>query len=447
MTEPDCRRSTDTDPAGVPFADLDPTLLRAQRTSLKWTRFPADVLPLFVAEMDFAVAPVIRDAIIARVEASDTGYLDGPGPLAPAFADYAASAWNWNVPLDHVYLATDVATGVVESLRIGWELSRRKAAAGDTPASGRIVVPTPVYPGFFEMLQEVPYEIVEVPLAPVASAAPAAAAGASAGAADDGSGSGTPDPAPHDSPELRLNLPAIARAFEAGADAFLLCNPHNPHGTVHTEAELAELARLAAAHDVFVVSDEIHAPLTHAGERFVPFAPLAAAAGALAVVATSASKGWNLAGAKCSVIVAADERANIALQELPPETVTRASILGLHASIAAFSEARDWLDRAIAQIEANATLLAELVAAQLPGVRLARPRAGYLAWLDFREAGLGSDPHAKILTEARVALNNGADFGLGGAGHVRLNLACAPDTIRAAVARIAAILPAGKVSA
>lgn len=441
MTEPDCRHTTDVDPSGVPFADLDPALLRATRTSLKWTRFPEDVLPLFVAEMDFPVAPVIREAIIARIEASDTGYLDGPGPLAPAFAEYAAAAWNWTVPAEYVHLATDVATGVVESLRIAWELRRREAAAGGPGASGRIVVPTPVYPGFFEMLQEVPYEIVEIELR-------AADAGSSSGSSSGfDSGSGLSDPAQHESPELRLDLPAIARAFAVGADAFLLCNPHNPHGTVHTEAELAELARLAALHNVFVVSDEIHAPLTHSGERFVPFAPLAAAAGALAVVATSASKGWNLAGAKCSVIVAADDRANSALQGLPPETVTRASILGLHASVTAFTDARDWLDRAIAQIEANARLLTELVAAQLPGVRVAHTSAGYLAWLDFREAGLGPDPHARILADARVALNNGADFGLGGAGHVRLNLACAPDTIRAAVTRIAAILPAGKVSA
>lgn len=415
MTEADCRPATaDADPSGIPFTDLDPTLLREQRTSLKWTRFPADVLPLFVAEMDFAVAPEIRRAIIERVEASDTGYLEGPGPLAPAFAGYAHDSWGWKIPHEWIYLATDVATGVVESLRLGWSRRQSAAAAGGRAASGRIAITTPVYPGFFEMLEEVPYEIVEIPLVE----------GAAAG----------------------LDLVAIEASFVAGIDAFLLCNPHNPHGIVFSEVELAELARLAAAYDVFVVSDEIHAPLAHAGAKFVPFAPLAAAAGALAVVATSASKGWNLAGAKCSVIVAADERANDLLQGLPPETVTRASILGLHAGVAAFTESREWLARAIAQIEANSQLLAELVTNHLPGVQLTRPRAGYLAWLDFRDAGLGADPHAKILKEARVALNNGADFGLGGAGHVRLNLACSPETIRAAVARIAAILPTAKVT-
>lgn len=406
MTEADCRSSVapagvlaaQADPSGVPFAELDPALLRAQRSSIKWTRFPEEVLPLFVAEMDFAVAPEIRAALAARIEASDIGYLDSPGPLAPAFASFARKRWGWEVPHDHVHLATDVATGVVESLRVF------------RPAGGRIAVPTPVYPGFFEMLEEVPFEVIEIAL--------------------------------DTAREPRLDLAAIERVFAEGpgVDAFLLCNPHNPHGLAHRAEDLAELARLAAAHDVFVVSDEIHAPLVFEGEAFTPFAPLAAAAGALSVTTTSASKGWNLAGAKCAVIVAADARANEVLRCLPPETVTRASILGLHAGVAAFSEATAWLDRAIALIEHNEQLLSELVAEQLPGVRLTRPSAGYLAWLDFRGAGLGDDPYARILSEARVALNDGRHFGTGGAGHVRLNLACAPNTIRDAVARIATIL-------
>ena len=393
-----------TDPSGVPFAELAPERLRERRTSLKWTRYPDDVLPLFVAEMDFALAPVVQEAIVERVRASDTGYLDGPGPLAPAFAGFARDRWGWEVPHERVHLATDVATGIVEALRVG------------RPSGGRIALATPVYPSFFEMLEEVPFDVVEIPLS----------------AADTPAG-----------PGARLDLEAIGRAFaeDPGIDAFLLCNPHNPHGLAHAAEDLAELARLAAAHDVFVVSDEIHAPLTHRGTVFTPFAPLAAAAGALAVVTTSASKGWNLAGAKCSVIVAADARAEEVLRRLPPETTTRASILGLHANVAAFRDGRSWLDAAIAQIEENDRLLAGLLAERLPAVRYTRPRAGYLAWLDFRGAGLGDRPHRRILQEARVALNDGAHFGTGGAGHARLNLACAPDTIRAAVDRIARLEP------
>lgn len=393
------------DPSGTPWADLDPKQLATSRTSIKWTRFP-NALPMFVAEMDFPLAPEIRRTLIERIEASDTGYLDGPGPLAPAFAQFVRTRWGWEVDHSFIHLATDVASGVVESLRVG------------RPHGGRVLVPTPVYPGFFEMLEEVPFEVVEVPLL------------------DD----------THTGP--RLDLDAIAALFAAtpGIDAMLLCNPHNPHGLLHTHDDLSRLANLAAKHDVFIISDEIHAPLTHHGHQFTPFAPLAAAAGALSVTTTSASKGWNLAGVKCSVIVAADHRANEVLAQLPPETVTRTSILGLHASVTAFTQAGDWLDRVIAQVEANQRLLAALIDDQLSGVVMTPAAAGYLAWLDLRGAGLGDDPAARLLREAHVAFNDGRAFGRGGAGHVRVNLACAPDTIVEAVRRIAKVQQAASTS-
>lgn len=381
----------------------DLSQLRRERTSIKWTRFPADVLPLFVAEMDFAVAPEIRRALVERVEASDFGYLDGAGALAPAFATFARDRWGWEVAEDRVHLATDVSAGIVEAIRIA------------RPGPGRVLLTTPVYPSFFEMLEELPVEIVQVPLI-----------------VDEGAGS---------SPAARLDLEAIEREFasDAGIDAFLLCNPHNPHGLLHSRDELAAVARLAAQYDVFVVSDEIHAPLVHRGETFVPFAPLAAEAGALAVVTTSASKGWNLAGVKCSVVVAADDRANELLRRLPPEVACRTSILGLHANAAAYSEARDWLDATVEAVERNIELLGDLLAEHLPGARAHRPRAGYLVWVDLRDTALGDDPFRRILNDARVALGNGSSFGEGGAGHVRFNLACAPETLREAVTRIAAL--------
>lgn len=407
-SDDDCYRAAvgaGVDPSGAPWAELDPALLRTQRTSIKWVRHP-EALPLFVAEMDFAVAAEIKRVLIERIEASDIGYLDSPGPLAPAFAEFAKDRWGWDVDHRFVHLATDVATGVVEALRVF------------RPAGGRLVIPTPTYPGFYEMLQEVPFEVVEVPLSGTDDGAGATASG--------------------------LDLAAIEREFELGVDAFILCNPHNPHGIAFSADELRGLARLAAEHDVFVVSDEIHAPLVHRDAVFSPFAPLAAEAGALSATTTSASKGWNLAGAKCAVIVAADERANRVLAKLPPETLTRTSILGLHAGVAAFAEGRDWLDRTVAQIETNQALFAHLVAERLPGVAYAPGHAGYLAWLDLRAAGLGDNPAGRILREAHVALNNGRHFGRGGAAHARLNLACAPDTLVEAVERIATILPGGR---
>lgn len=372
--------------------------LRRERSSIKWTRFAADVLPLFVAEMDFPLAPPIIAAMVERVQASDTGYLDSPGALAPAFASFALNRWGWRVDPNHVHLATDVSVGIVEALRLA------------VRARGRVAITPPVYPPFYELVEEAAASVIEVALL--------------------GQGG-----------RWALDLAALEASFASGVDAFLLCNPHNPHGIVWDHTTLTELARLAAKYDVFVISDEIHAPLTHPGVVFIPFAPLALAAGARAVTVTSASKGWNVAGLKCALVIAADDTANELLNRLPDEVACRTSILGLHANIAAFG-CTDWLDEAIALITTNDRLLAELLHEHLPAVIYHRPHASYLAWLDLRQLGLGDQPYQRILDDARVALNNGEDFGVGGAGFARLNLACSPKTLREAVDRIATLVRA-----
>lgn len=438
------------DPSGVPWAELDPARLYPKRSSIKWERYPADVLPMFVAEMDFAVAPEIRHALQRAIDVSDLGYVENTVPYAEALSDFAEDRWKWQIPREYVRLTTDVATGIVESMRL--------SPKGPT---GRLVLSTPCYPSFFEMLEEVSFEVVEVPLLGAgtgvgvdAGAGVGAGLGVSDGAgtgavvragagvgagADVGAGVGVAAAPADAAPAATLDLIAIEREFAAGAAAFILCNPHNPHGVPFSTTELGELARLAAEYDVFVVSDEIHAPLTHRGKTFAPFAPLAAAAGALSVTVTSASKGWNLAGTKCAAIVAADDRAHRLLEELPPEVLTRTSILGVYSGIAAFTEARGWLDRAVAQIEANQALLVHLLDARAPRVRYTPGSAGYLAWLDLREAGLGEHPAERLLSEAKLALNDGSHFGIGGAGHARLNLSCAPDTLVNGIDRISTL--------
>jgi cystathionine beta-lyase len=371
--------------------------IRGVRTSIKWTRYQPDVLPLFVAEMDFGIAPGIADALVERVRSSDLGYLDGPGPLAPAFARFVADRWGWDLDPARVHIATDVSVGIVETLRIA------------LPDGGPVAITPPVYPPFFELVEEARCQVHEVPLRERWG-------------------------------DWTLDLPGLEAAFRDGVRVFLLCNPHNPVGLVHPRATLEALAELAARYDVLVVSDEIHGPLTHPGVTFSPFAPIAEAHRARSVTVTSASKGWNLAGVKCSVVVAGDDRSAALLDTLNDEVACRTSILGLHANVAAFAETA-WLDDAVSRVVANDRLLASLLAEHLPGVVYHRPRAGYLAWLDFRGMGLGDDPAVQLREHAYVALNSGLGFGREGRGFARLNLACSPDTLREAVQRIAAAYP------
>jgi cystathionine beta-lyase len=372
--------------------------LRAERGSIKWRRYAPDVLPLFVAEMDFEPSTAVVDAVSRALAAGDTGYLDGPGPLAPAFAEFADRSWGWRVDADHVHLATDVTVGIVETLRLLVP-----------PVGGRVVLTPPVYAPFYEMVGEVYATPVEVPLL--------------------------------EASDWMLDLAGIEQAFAEGADAFLLCNPQNPTGRCHSRASLQALAELAARYDVPVVSDEVHAPLAHSDAAFVPFAPLAADAGARSATVTSASKAWNLAALKCAWIVPGDARTAQRLQRLPEETAARTSILGLHAAIAAFDDI-EWRDAVVDHVTANIDLFQAELAEHVPEARLVTPDAGYLVWLDLRGTGLGDDPAAVLREEGRVAFNSGPSFGPGGAGFVRVNVACAPSTIVEAVQRVARVVRA-----
>ncbi|WP_346769266.1 aminotransferase class I/II-fold pyridoxal phosphate-dependent enzyme [Planctomonas sp. JC2975] len=372
--------------------------LRTERSSIKWRRYAPDVLPLFVAEMDFEPCGAIVDAVSLALASGDTGYLDGPGPLAPAFAEFAERSWGWHVNPDRIHLATDVTVGLVETLRVLVP-----------PVGARVVLTPPVYAPFYEMVGEVQGSVVEVPLV--------------------------------EASEWSLDLERLERVFAEGVDAMLLCNPQNPTGRCHSRQSLEALAELAARYDVPILSDEVHAPLSHPDAVFTPFAPLAEAAGVESFTVTSASKAWNLAALKCAWIVAAGERAADDLTRLPEEVAARTSILGLHASIAALDDT-EWRDAALAQITANVDLLAAELGEHVPEARLVRPDAGYLLWLDLRDAGLGDDPAAVLRDVGRVAFNSGPTFGTGGAGFVRVNLACDPSTIVEAVQRIASVVRA-----
>uniref|UniRef100_UPI003D89E161 MalY/PatB family protein n=1 Tax=Gordonia sp. B7-2 TaxID=3420932 RepID=UPI003D89E161 len=368
-----------------------------KRTSVKWTAYPDDVLPMFIAEMDFELAPVVADAIIAQVRASDLGYAGDSGSTGTTFAGFAERRWGWQVDPADVSLTTDVSVVLVEALRVAID-----------PGDGVIVMP-PIYPPFFEVVPEAGGRVVEVPLS-------------------------------FDGARWAVDLPGIEAALYAGARAILLCHPHNPLGLVHSPATLYRIAEIAAKHDAVVISDEIHAPLVHPGIEFVPFLDVSDTARRVGIAAHSASKAFNIAGVKCAMSVVASDEMRALIARQPEEVRYRTSILGRAATDAAFSSGDRWLDDTITRIVDNVDLLEELLADQMPGVVLHRPSASYLAWLDFRATGLGDDPAEPILERGRVALHRGPAFGDAGKGFARLNIGCSPEMLRAAIARMASVL-------
>ncbi|MFZ3415520.1 MalY/PatB family protein [Arthrobacter sp. 3Tela_A] len=367
-----------------------------RRTSAKWRTHPDDVLPLFVAEMDYPLAPPVARAMIERIEASDVGYVSGPGPVGPAFAGFADRRWDWEVDPEDVRTTTDVSVAIVETLR-------QVLDPGD-----EVIITPPVYPPFFDLPLEAGGKIREVPLLQ-----------------DDDAG-------------WSLDLDGLETAFAAGARALLLCNPHNPLGLVHPKETLDAVARLAARYGATVVSDEIHAPLVHSPEVFTPFLSVSEEARTHGVCVTAASKGWNIAGSKCALMIASAPETRLLLDEMPEEVGFRTSILGLHGTAAAYAEGEAWLDGVLAVLASNRELLRELLAAELPGVGYRMPDASYLAWLDMRSLGWGTDPAEYALEKARVALEPGLKFGTAGAGCVRLNFGCAPEVLEEAIHRLSA---------
>jgi cysteine-S-conjugate beta-lyase len=368
------------------------------RKSFKWRTHPPDVLPAFVAEMDFDLADPIKAAVTAALDLGDCGY-PYKGELGAVFAQFAADRLGWSPDPDLVFAIPDVMTGIAEVIQAITE-----------PGAGVVINP-PVYAPFFFRLRLAGRRIVEAPLA----------------VGPDGG--------------YELDLDALDSALsQPGVGAYLICNPHNPLGRVWTRAELTAVAEVCARHDVPVLADEIHAPLVFPGTSHVSFHTVEHEAARRAVVFTSASKGWNIPGLKCGVAVAATPQ-TVAILEERWEALL-ASHLGVLATIAALRDARPWLDAVVAQIEANAALLGRLLGEHLPTVRYRQPRASFLAWLDCRELGLGDDPAAVFLDRGRVALSPGPDFGREGRGFARLNVGTSPEVLAEAVRRMAAALAA-----
>ncbi|MFJ3670555.1 MalY/PatB family protein [Streptomyces sp. NPDC090106] len=395
----------DSDRAG-PLGRLTLERLR-RRTSMKWRTHPEDVLPLWVAEMDVPLAGPVADALRAAIGLGDTGYPHGTA-YAEAVAAFAAERWGWDgLRVERTALVPDVMLGVVEVLRL-------VTAPGDA-----VVVCSPVYPPFYAFVTHDAREVVEARLGP----------------------------------DLRVDLGALQDAFVRArrggrGAAFLLCNPHNPTGTVHTRGELEAMAALAREHGVRVVSDEIHAPLVLPGAEFTPFLSVPGADDAFALV--SASKAWNLAGVKAALAVAGPGAAG-ELRRMPEEVGHGLSHLGAIAHTAAFREGGPWLDELLLDLDGNRRLLGELAALHLPGVRCHRPEGTYLAWLDCTALGLHDEhrgpgepgvvsdldgPARMFFDKARVALSSGHVFGSGGEGHVRLNFATSPAILREALTRM-----------
>jgi cysteine-S-conjugate beta-lyase len=363
-----------------------------QRTSTKWRTYPDDVLPSFVAEMDFDLASPVIEAVATAMAAGDAGY-GHIGRLGEAFAGFAASRLGWAPDPDRIFAIPDVMTGIAEMI------------TALTPPGAGVVISPPVYAPFFFRIGLAGRQVVEAPLRR---------------RADGG---------------YHLDPDALDRALsQDGVAAYILCSPHNPVGRVWSAADLRTVADICHSHGVLVLADEVHAPLVLPGAAQVPFLSLDHPATQRAIAFTSASKGWNIPGLKCGLAVAGAPDLAATLEERWEALL--AGLIGVRASAAAMEHALPWLDAVLTRLDGNRRLLSGLLAEHLPQVRYVPPEASFLAWLDCTGLGLGDDPAAAFLERGQVALSSGLDFGTQGRGFARLNMGTSPEIVREAVRRM-----------
>ena len=384
--------------APVGFEAIPRSWLRAKQ-SVKWHRPGPDLLPAWVAETDFPVAPAVRRAIVETLDRGDLGYPDWSGhPLAGLFAARMQTRYGWSPHPGHVRPVTDL----IQALQVVLSLV---TAPGD-----RVLAHVPNYPPFLASIPSMGRGLVPLPLA-----------------ADGAEG-------------WAFDVDAVERAAaQPRARVLLLVNPHNPTGRVFTATELAALAEAALRHDLLIVSDEIHAELAHAPHRHLPIASLDAEVAARTVTITSASKAFNVAGLRTALAHVGSPDLRRAWDSQPPDLFGALNVLGVAATRAAWTAGDEWLTR----LNQHLLQRREQLVRRLAGtpLRLRPPEAGYLAWIDAGSADLPGDPAAWFREHAGVELSPGPDYGAGGQGYVRLNFATTTALLDEVTDRMLAALP------
>jgi cystathionine beta-lyase len=358
----------------------------------KWTWHEPDVLPAWVADMDLPPVPAAVEAVRALVDRGDFGYnMAAESQLPAAFGAWQKSHFGWEPDERCMRVLCDVMQGVETALWLHTE-----------PGDG-VVVFTPVYPPFLKTVAKSGRVVVDCPLDPVG---------------------------------WRLDPERLASVIDERTRAILLCNPHNPTGRAFTREELQAIAQVAERHDLLVVSDEIWADLRHPGAEHIPMALIGDDVAARTITITAASKSFNLAGLRCAIAHVGHAGLRRQLAAVPSHVFGAVGSLGAEATLAAWTCGESWLDATRIHLTEQRDHLARRLLAEAPEVRFELPEATYLAWLDFRQTGLGPDPAKILLDSARVALSSGLDFGAEGEGFARLNFATTRPILDAILDRI-----------
>lgn len=381
--------------------DFDKPVDRGNTLSAKWNFIKEsvgveDALPMWVADMDFETVPEVKAALLARAQHGIYGYTARSDGYYQALIDWNLKRHGWQVDKKWITHSSGVVNALFTAVRVFAK-----------PGDGVLIQP-PVYPPFYRAISKNDCEAVLNPLKLE-------------------EGRYSPD------------LADFADKVGSGrVKLFILCNPHNPVGTVFTEEELRTMGELCLRHGVIVISDEIHSDLLFKPHRHVPFASISKAFAQNSVVCTAPSKTFNLAGLSTSNIIIPNDELRRRYDEVSEQVAQKSfNLFGAAACEAAYRHGEEWLDQLISYIDGNRKYAVEFIEARLPQLKVYYPEGTYFLWLDCRSLGLGNQELEKfLLREAKLWFNQGYTFGKEGEGFVRINIGCQRSTVEEALKRL-----------
>lgn len=382
--------------------DFDTVINRRGTNSYKWDIVKEeDVIPLWVADMDFKTAPAILEALKKRVEHGVFGYTLVPDSYYEAIINWFARRHNWQIDRSWIIYTTGVVPAVscaIKALTLPGE---------------KVLIQTPDYNCFFSSIKNNGCEVAENELV-------------------------------RRGDSYEVDFEDFERqCADEKTTVFLLCNPHNPAGRVWTKEELERMNDICLTHGVRVISDEIHCELVMPGHRFTPFAAISDACRDNSVVLNSPTKAFNIAGLQIANIICADPAMRRRIDRaVNINEVCDVNPFGVAALQAAYNESEEWLDSLNHYIWGNYLALKEFIAKELPRLEVARLEGTYLAWVDIKATGLTSDEaYEKLMKEGRVYVNSGTMYGRrAGEGYLRINLACPRATLLEGMKRMGGVL-------
>ncbi|MFJ7745295.1 MalY/PatB family protein [Peribacillus sp. NPDC097295] len=369
---------------------FDEHINRENTGSVKWDK-PAlqsiygseDVLPMWVADMDFPSPEPIQKALIARLNHPVFGYTVPSESIYSEIQKWVNNRHQWSITKDMISFSAGVVSAIGTTIQAFTE-------PGD-----KILVQSPVYTPFFDMIKNNGREVVNSPLR-------------------------------LEENRFAIDFEDFEEKLKTGVKVFLLCSPHNPGGRIWTKEELLRIGELCLTYNVIIVSDEIHADLFHSTAKHYPIASLTEKLADITVTLMAPSKTFNIAGMQASFLITSNKDLQVKLQNAQTRQAFHGlNILALTAMESAYREGLGWLNELTEYIEGNVKMAEEFIASEIPGLRVMHPDASYLLWIDCRDLGLSDkEIQERLIHKGKLALEPGTKYGPGGEGFVRMNIGC-----------------------